>query len=704
MFVLKSLGKYLLGDANQSQIAEVSSGVLFVHKVNGASAVCKFKDASAAIRKAGTESWNYQLLISRIYEEGEKELESDDASDDELCFLVDECLLWSKVDDKRSFKWISDGNIYEFVVDSKTSNVSFDIFYLAFVQCAFERKFKRPRSEASEADLEALAQYMSNQMASKDMKGKKEERFGGEVVLSCDSADFYLYEAGINQFVPKFKNVSVSFLKVKSFCYSFNVTNEGKVIHFQDIDPAATIHIDKPTFSFIWCWQNGESIWTFSLRFLSLEHLLKFANFYGSCSYEILNKESFQKLDKDDADYVMKTVIEDTEMAEAYDSEENEESGFDSETEEEEEEEEELASPTKAKDGQRNTNLAVGYKHDRSFVSRGSSIGVFKHTNDDRLEFQTNIKNVSSLQGKTFTPSKMMLHEEDTSLLLMNPNENRKLFKMDLEYGKVIEEWEIDKNMNLTNIVPDSKYSQMTGTKTLIGLNENALFRIDPRLSGMKRVESETKEYLVKNGFTCGATTEQGELAVGSGKGDVRLYNKLDKRAKTLLPGFGDAIIGIDVSANGKWIIATCKTYLLLINAQIEGSEATGFTKSLGSKKPAPKRLQLKPEHVAYIGKEPSFTPAKFSTGGSEEKTIITSTGPYVITWDLKKVKQGKLGEYQIKKYYDDVVADNFKFGADKAIVVTLPDDVTMVAKKHLLPATPKSLRVSRNEIVNSPF
>ena len=47
------------------------------------------------------------------------------------------------------------------------------------------------------------------------------------------------------------------------------------------------------------------------------------------------------------------------------------------------------------------------------------------------------------------------------------------------------------------------------------------------------------KQYVVKNEFSCGATTGKGELAVASSKGDIRLYDKLDKRAKTLLPGFG---------------------------------------------------------------------------------------------------------------------------------------------------------------------
>ena len=44
----------------------------------------------------------------------------------------------------------------------------------------------------------------------------------------------------------------------------------------------------------------------------------------------------------------------------------------------------------------------------------------------------------------------------------------------------------------VTGVCPDAKYSQMTSTQTMVGINRNAIFRIDPRLAGNKRVESET--------------------------------------------------------------------------------------------------------------------------------------------------------------------------------------------------------------------
>jgi hypothetical protein len=80
-----------------------------------------------------------------------------------------------------------------------------------------------------------------------------------------------------------------------------------------------------------------------------------------------------------------------------------------------------------------------------------------------------------------------------------------------------------------------------------------------------------------------------------------------------------------------------------------------------------------------------NFTPARFNTGVNEtEKTIVTSTGKYVITWNFRRLKQGRTDDYNIKQYDSRVVADNFKYGADKNIIVALEHNVIMANKKDL--------------------
>ncbi|KAJ2887008.1 Vacuolar import and degradation protein 27, partial [Coemansia aciculifera] len=209
----------------------------------------------------------------------------------------------------------------------------------------------------------------------------------------------------------------------------------------------------------------------------------------------------------------------------------------------------------------KNSMLAVGYKHDRSFVVRGSRIGVFRHGENDDIEFDTTISRIDDTRGTEFTPSSVMLHEQDSSMVLMNRDRPHELYRMDLEYGKVVEEWKVHEDIPTVSIAPNTKYSQMTGDKTLVGLSHNMLYRIDPRVGGDNMVvQNELQAYTTKSHFTAAATTDSGAIAVGSGKGEIRLFDRLGVRAKTTLPALGEAILGIDVTSDGRYVVATCKT------------------------------------------------------------------------------------------------------------------------------------------------
>jgi len=208
-----------------------------------------------------------------------------------------------------------------------------------------------------------------------------------------------------------------------------------------------------------------------------------------------------------------------------------------------------------------------------------------------------------------------MLHDQDTKMILMNPSDPHSLYDMDIERGKVVEEWKVHEDVTVDHMAPDSKFAPTTREQTLVGASHNALFRIDPRISGNKMVDSQYKQYVSKNKFSGVATTASGKLAVASEKGDIRLFDCIGKNAKTALPPLGDPIIGIDVTANGRWIVATTKGYLLLIDTLIgEGRYAgsLGFDRSFpADAKPMPRRLTLRAEHVAYMNHEICFSPAR---------------------------------------------------------------------------------------------
>ena len=88
-----------------------------------------------------------------------------------------------------------------------------------------------------------------------------------------------------------------------------------------------------------------------------------------------------------------------------------------------------------------------------------------------------------------------------------------------------------------------------------------------------------------------------------------------------------------------------------------------------------------------------SFTPAHFNTGVDDTETsIITATGPFIITWNMKKVLAKKRDQYTIKRYSEEVKADNFKYGSDKNVIVALPNEVNMVAKQSFRRPTRESI------------
>ena len=183
--------------------------------------------------------------------------------------------------------------------------------------------------------------------------------------------------------------------------------------------------------------------------------------------WEQLNEMKWTKVKEQEREYVLDAfqdlTMEDAEEreAEAEEEEEEEESeeedhydGQRSEHYDSDEEQDDVV--TRDDDGNVNSQLAVGYKHDRSFVVRGSKIGVFKHTPDNNLEFSTNISKVETPRGKLFSPKKVMLHAEDTNMILQNGDDPNSLYRMDLEYGKIVDEWKVHDDIPVTTFAPET--------------------------------------------------------------------------------------------------------------------------------------------------------------------------------------------------------------------------------------------------------
>ena len=109
----------------------------------------------------------------------------------------------------------------------------------------------------------------------------------------------------------------------------------------------------------------------------------------------------------------------------------------------------------------------------------------------------------------------------------------------------------------------------------------------------------------------------------------------------------GQPITSVDVSLDGRWVLATTKGYLLIMPTFVEGVEKSGFAKSMGQNKPSPTKLHLSLRDLIRFGiSAPDFTAARFntfSTSVGRETNIVTSTGAFLITWKFNDVLKGSI-------------------------------------------------------------
>jgi len=345
-----------------------------------------------------------------------------------------------------------------------------------------------------------------------------------------------------------------------------------------------------------------------------------------------------------------------------------------------------------------NSLLSVGRcRKDRSYVVRGDQLGAFSPAKGKMQYIGSN--SISSTKGTPFSPSHAMLHQGDEKLLLLHPTDKNKVYCMDIERGKVMEEWSTE-GLHTSKILPETKDAQVQGKETFLGINNAGFFVMDSRAKE-KVVRAFQYKDAKTTAFTCAATTEDGHMAVGTKLGEVRLFNQSSlakggknyieqtaPRAKTKLLGYGDPVLGIDTTRDGKFVLSTCATYLLLTPVASESS--SGFQTSY---KQHPYRLSLRPPDVLKVGGKVQFTPAKFNVVGSET-FIVTSTANWLITWDFSELVSGEVSQsvsvpYSMTRLRDVVVADDFSSESKGDIVLSLPEDVVV----HTARATPSKRR-----------
>ncbi|KAJ6320890.1 hypothetical protein OIU78_016143 [Salix suchowensis] len=197
--------------------------------------------------------------------------------------------------------------------------------------------------------------------------------------------------------------------------------------------------------------------------------------------------------------------------------------------------------------------------------------------------------------------------------------------------------------------------------------------------------------------FQCFASTGDGSIVVGSLDGKIRLYSTNSMRqAKTAFPGLGSPITHVDVTFDGKWILGTTDTYLILICSLFtdkDGKTKTGFNGRMGNRIAAPRLLKLTPLDSHLAGVNNKFRKAQFSwvtENGKQERHLVATVGKFSVIWNFQQVKNGSHECYRnqegLKSCYcykivlkDDSIVDS-RFMHDKFAVNDSPEAPLVIA------------------------
>ncbi|KAI3769878.1 hypothetical protein L6452_00992 [Arctium lappa] len=312
---------------------------------------------------------------------------------------------------------------------------------------------------------------------------------------------------------------------------------------------------------------------------------------------------------------------------------------------------------------------------DNSFLVNDSGVQVVKnfshgiHGKGVYVKFDNGGKRVGgSTSGgySSLTPQKALLMRGETNMMLMSPAKAGKphstgVNQLDIETGKIVTEWKFEKDgtdITMRDITNDTKGSQLDPSEsTFLGLDDNRLSQWDMRdRRGMVQniahsnspVLHWTQGHQFSRGtnFQCFATTGDGSIVVGSLDGKIRLYSTTSMRqAKTAFPGLGSPITHVDVTYDGKWILGTTDTYLILICTLFtdkDGKTKTGFSGRMGNKIPAPRLLKLTPVDSHTAGVNNKFHGGRFSwvtESGKQERHLVATVGKFSVIWDFQRVK-----------------------------------------------------------------
>jgi len=336
-------------------------------------------------------------------------------------------------------------------------------------------------------------------------------------------------------------------------------------------------------------------------------------------------------------------------------------------------------------EGEKITDSAQGYAGSLIFATRQNRVDILRSEGEEFHQLSSGIGPLFTRNHESVEPGRLLVYQQDSKGLLYDSAHKDTIYCADLQRGQIVDEWKLP--TPVTQLSTVFKFAEKTAEQSLLALGPAGVFELDPRLSTPSKVARE-KTYKSAVDFTCIAANPEGGFAVGNTKGEIRLFKEPGQIAKTQLPGLGKRLLGLEVTADGEWVLGTAANCLMLVPVLSHGKN--GFVARLGADKRPITPFNISLEDQTSLGiKELNYTPAHFnSSPDGHETAIVTSTGPFIITWDFQKLKKRlktknfrgcyTVSPIQITKVADLPVRSDFRVGMDSQVLVTMPSMITL--------------------------
>ncbi|KAL9550780.1 hypothetical protein MBANPS3_004564 [Mucor bainieri] len=510
--------------------------------------------------------------------------------------------------------------------------------------------------------------------------------------ISSLQAELHEYIPAKESFVMKADVCTVDLVRLQAnFTFALIISGNQHVPSLlQIVDHQINPSFNKTSKLFTWNYTESGRIYSFMLKIPTEELYDDFSASFAQCLFENSTRIPFRKSRRSDQNYVIgafgnsalddfvpyECTIDNVDLDDVDDSTEDD---MPASVSSEEQSFFDTFSSSKS------PILLSAAATSRLFVVESANVAMYQES-QGQMQFVKAIFSVKTLNNQPLHVSQAILYQQEEFLLFLDtlhPHNANKVHKFDITQERVVDEWLIEDESPLLYITPSFKSAPQSDEQTLCGITSSAVFRIDPLQAGKNKIKSsEYKKHLTKTDFSVAASTACGHLVVAGNRGDMRIFNALSTMARTTLPSIGESILALDTATSGRYIIATCTDFLMLIDVEEQSID----------QKPTPIILRLRSEHVMLMRHSTKFTRAYFDV----ENRIIAATGHHLIMWNLQDIHHGRIDTYKIKKL-NDVALASCQISTNNNIIVTSANGITKVPLSKFKVSSSQSLMLDQS-------